>query len=318
MDLRYTDAVPTDAEREAVDALLGPPPSGWEGAAERTDKDLRWARGGAAAAKDRRDQLLPALHAVNDRVGWISEGALNHICRRLTVAPAEAYGVATFYSLLSVRPRPAKVLHVCTDLACAARGSGAVCADRGDQPRCGGGGDHGGAADRACGGRWRGQRGCIRRIRPRLEQQCRRGPLAQAQTGALLPDRALGRGTRRPQSLGEVRAHGTRAPGRRCRPPGRRSLARAPQADRHGGPRLAGRLPLDRRLHRAAPRVQARPRRGDPRGAGRRARRPRRRGLPDRAQVAGHRAAGRRPALPGVQRGRERARHLQGPGADGG
>ncbi|MEU9058771.1 NAD(P)H-dependent oxidoreductase subunit E [Streptomyces sp. NPDC048430] len=129
MDLRYTDAAPSDAEREAVDALLGPPPSGWEGAAERTDEDLRWARGGAAAAKDRRDQLLPALHAVNDRVGWISEGALDYICRRLTVAPAEAYGVATFYAMFSVRPRPAKVLHVCTDLACAARGSAAVCAD---------------------------------------------------------------------------------------------------------------------------------------------------------------------------------------------
>ncbi|MFJ4841121.1 NAD(P)H-dependent oxidoreductase subunit E [Streptomyces sp. NPDC088746] len=129
MDLRYTDAAPSDAEREAVDALLGPAPSGWEGAAERTDEDLRWARGGAAAAKDRRDQLLPALHAVNDRVGWISEGALDYICRRLTVAPAEAYGVATFYAMFSVRPRPAKVLHVCTDLACAARGSAAVCAD---------------------------------------------------------------------------------------------------------------------------------------------------------------------------------------------
>lgn len=129
MDLRYTDAAPSDAEREAVDALLGPPPSGWEGGAERTDEDLRWARGGAAAAKDRRDQLLPALHAVNDRVGWISEGALGYICRRLTVAPAEAYGVATFYAMLSVRPRPAKVLHVCTDLACAARGSAAVRAE---------------------------------------------------------------------------------------------------------------------------------------------------------------------------------------------
>ncbi|MFE6040604.1 NAD(P)H-dependent oxidoreductase subunit E [Streptomyces sp. NPDC056452] len=129
MDLRYTDAAPTDTERAAVDALLGPPPSGWEGAKERTDEDLRWARGGAAAAKDRRDQLLPALHAVNDRVGWISEGALNYICRRLTVAPAEAYGVATFYAMFSVVPRPAKVLHVCTDLACAARGSGALCAD---------------------------------------------------------------------------------------------------------------------------------------------------------------------------------------------
>ncbi|MGW0784314.1 NAD(P)H-dependent oxidoreductase subunit E [Streptomyces sp. NPDC002913] len=129
MDLRYTDAVPSEAERDAVDALLGPPPSGWEGADARTDEDLRWARGGASAAKDRRDQLLPALHAVNDRVGWISEGALGYICRRLTVAPAEAYGVATFYAMFSVRPRPAKVLHVCTDLACAARGSASVCAD---------------------------------------------------------------------------------------------------------------------------------------------------------------------------------------------
>ncbi|MFD6276159.1 NAD(P)H-dependent oxidoreductase subunit E [Streptomyces sp. NPDC060209] len=129
MDLRYTDAVPSDAERAAVDGLLGPPPSGWEGAEDRTETDLRWATGGASAAKDRRDQLLPALHAVNDRVGWISEGALNYICRRLTVAPAEAYGVATFYAMFSVRPRPAKVLHVCTDLACAASGSAAVCAD---------------------------------------------------------------------------------------------------------------------------------------------------------------------------------------------
>ncbi|WP_329041824.1 NAD(P)H-dependent oxidoreductase subunit E [Streptomyces sp. NBC_00178] len=133
MDLRYTDAVPSDAEREAVDALLGPPPSGWEGGAERTDEDLRWAKGGASAARDRRDQLLPALHTVNDRVGWISEGALNYICRRLTVPPAEAYGVATFYAMFSVRPRPAKVLHVCTDLACAARGSAAVCTDLTDR-----------------------------------------------------------------------------------------------------------------------------------------------------------------------------------------
>lgn len=129
MDLKYTDAAPTDAERDAVDGLLGPPPSGWEGATTRSDEDLRWARGGAAAAKDRRDRLLPALHAVNDRVGWISEGALDYICRRLTVAPAEAYGVATFYAMFSVRLRPARVLHVCTDLACAARGSAKLCAD---------------------------------------------------------------------------------------------------------------------------------------------------------------------------------------------
>ncbi|MET7621708.1 NADH-ubiquinone oxidoreductase-F iron-sulfur binding region domain-containing protein [Streptomyces sp. NPDC005408] len=129
MDLRFADAAKaTDEERDAVDGLLGPADTGWEGGAERTSEDLRWARGGAAA-RERRDLLLPALHAVNDRVGWLSEGALDYICRRLTVPPAEAYGVATFYSMFSVKPRASKVLHVCTDLACAAKGSSMALAE---------------------------------------------------------------------------------------------------------------------------------------------------------------------------------------------
>jgi NADH-quinone oxidoreductase subunit F len=121
VDLHFGDSKPTDEERAAVDALLGPPESSWEGA-DRSDADLRWARGGRAA-RDRRDLLLPGLHAINDRVGWISEGALAYLCRRLTVPPAEAYGVATFYAMFSVTPRPATVLHVCTDLACTAAGA---------------------------------------------------------------------------------------------------------------------------------------------------------------------------------------------------
>ncbi|MFD7286448.1 NAD(P)H-dependent oxidoreductase subunit E [Streptomyces sp. NPDC059863] len=127
MDLHFGDSKPTDEERAAIDALLGPPASAWEGADDRTDTDLRWARGGREA-RARRDLLLPGLHAVNDRIGWISEGALDYLCRRLTVPPAEAYGVATFYAMFAVKPRPAKVLHVCTDLACAAHGSQALCA----------------------------------------------------------------------------------------------------------------------------------------------------------------------------------------------
>ncbi|MER7181614.1 NADH-ubiquinone oxidoreductase-F iron-sulfur binding region domain-containing protein [Streptomyces hyaluromycini] len=126
MDLHFGDSKPTDEERAAVDALLGPPESSWEGA-DRSDADLRWARGGREA-RDRRDLLLPGLHAINDRIGWISEGALGYLCRRLTVPPAEAYGVATFYAMFSVRPRPATVLHVCTDLACTAAGASALCA----------------------------------------------------------------------------------------------------------------------------------------------------------------------------------------------
>ncbi|MCG5220947.1 NAD(P)H-dependent oxidoreductase subunit E [Streptosporangium sp. KLBMP 9127] len=123
MDLRFRDTEPTDEERAAIDALLGPPASGWVGGA-RTDDDLRFA----AAGEQERDLLLPALHAVNDRIGWISEGALDYICRRLTVPPADAYGVATFYSMFSLKPRPSRVLHVCTDLVCEARGAAGLCA----------------------------------------------------------------------------------------------------------------------------------------------------------------------------------------------
>ncbi|MGW7082528.1 NADH-ubiquinone oxidoreductase-F iron-sulfur binding region domain-containing protein [Streptomyces sp. NPDC054871] len=125
MDLHFGDSKPTDEERAAVDAVLGPPESAWEGADDRSDADLRWARGGRAA-RERRDELLPGLHALNDRVGWVSEGGLDYLCRRLMVPPAEGYGVATFYSMFSVRPRPATVVRVCTDLVCGASLCGEV------------------------------------------------------------------------------------------------------------------------------------------------------------------------------------------------
>jgi NADH-quinone oxidoreductase subunit F len=53
----------------------------------------------------------------------VSEGALGYASRRLTVPPAEAYGVASFYALLALEERPADVTHVCTDLSCALKGA---------------------------------------------------------------------------------------------------------------------------------------------------------------------------------------------------
>src|SRR4029453_10013505 len=100
MDLHFLDARPTNEERDAVDALLGPPASGWVGG-ERADEDRHVAFGGGEAAESLRPQLLPALHAVNDRIGWVSQGALNYIAQRLSVPPAEVYGALTFYALLS-------------------------------------------------------------------------------------------------------------------------------------------------------------------------------------------------------------------------
>jgi NADH-quinone oxidoreductase subunit F len=115
------DAEPTPAERAAVDGVLGPAVTGWEGA-ERVAADGHVAHGGHDA-RSRRHLLLPVLHEVQARVGWISPGALGYACRRLTVPPAEAYGVASFYALFSMEPRAPVVAHVCTDIACMCSGS---------------------------------------------------------------------------------------------------------------------------------------------------------------------------------------------------
>ena len=76
-----------------------------------------------------RDMLLPALHAVQERCGWISPGAVNYVSERLNVAPAEVHGVASFYDMFSLKPRPRVVAHVCDDIACLARGARSLCAE---------------------------------------------------------------------------------------------------------------------------------------------------------------------------------------------
>ena len=117
MDLHIVGAEATEAERRAVDRLLGPPAGGWDGGVRDVGRDGRTAIGGRQVTGDR-DLLLPALHAVQDGIGWISHGALNYICRRLAVPPAEAWGVVTFYHLLATDPQPVEVAHVCDDIAC--------------------------------------------------------------------------------------------------------------------------------------------------------------------------------------------------------
>ncbi|GIU99518.1 MAG: NADH dehydrogenase subunit F [Actinomycetota bacterium] len=111
-------ASPSDVERAAVDAVLGPPGDG----------DGRVARGGREV-RGRRHLLLPALRALQARAGWVSPGGLAYVSERLGVPPAEAYGVASFYAMLSTRPRPPAVLHLCEDLACRLAGAEELAAE---------------------------------------------------------------------------------------------------------------------------------------------------------------------------------------------
>ena len=128
MDLHVIGPLASPAERAAVDAVLGPPESGWVGGPRRPGVDGHASRGGHAI-RAKRSQLLPALHAVQDRLGWISQPALNYISRRLAVPPAEAYGVATFYALYATKARPPVVAHVCDDIACRLAGAEGICDD---------------------------------------------------------------------------------------------------------------------------------------------------------------------------------------------
>ena len=128
MDLHVVGPLASPAERAAVDAVLGPAPSGWSGGMRDTGFAGRVAYGGHAA-RGQRDLLLPVLHALQDRIGQITQPGLNYVCRRLSVAPAEAYGVATFYALLATTPRPPAVAHLCDDIACRLAGAEDVAAD---------------------------------------------------------------------------------------------------------------------------------------------------------------------------------------------
>ena len=128
MDLHVIGPLATPAERAAVDAVLGPPASGWSGGRRDSALDGHVASGGHEA-RSRRDLLLPALHALQARSGYLSQGGLNYVCRRLAVPPAEAYGVATFYALFATTPRPPIVAHVCDDIACRLAGAEGVCDD---------------------------------------------------------------------------------------------------------------------------------------------------------------------------------------------
>jgi len=112
-DLRFGDAEPTAAEREAVDAVVGDlgPVVVAEGE--------RLVYAGHSRTRERRHLLLPALHAVQRASGWISPGGLDYACRQLEVPPAEAWGVATFYHLFTHEPpEAADTVHVCDDVAC--------------------------------------------------------------------------------------------------------------------------------------------------------------------------------------------------------
>lgn len=70
--------------------------------------------------------LIPVLHHIQDRFGYIPAKAINHVAQALGVPTSYVEGVASFYSYFSLEPKGMFTIAVCMGTACYVRGSQAV------------------------------------------------------------------------------------------------------------------------------------------------------------------------------------------------
>jgi NADH-quinone oxidoreductase subunit E len=69
------------------------------------------------------EALMPILQDINKSHGHVSGEAMVHISKALKVPRSEIYGVVTFYSFLSARPRGRYVIRVCRTISCEMQGN---------------------------------------------------------------------------------------------------------------------------------------------------------------------------------------------------
>lgn len=117
MDLKTSGKPATLAERDAIDLFLI---SADSSVVDKIDTTNGSSQISSFNPGGKRHLLLPTLHALQERVGGLSHGALDYLGLALGIPPAEAYGVASFYGLFSLDEMAETVVHVCDDIACRA------------------------------------------------------------------------------------------------------------------------------------------------------------------------------------------------------
>src|SRR5262245_5295340 len=77
----------------------------------------------AARYPTKQAALLPALHLVQRKNGWISPAAESFVARELGLHPSHVQGAVTFYTLHKTRPMGRHHIQVCRTLSCAISGN---------------------------------------------------------------------------------------------------------------------------------------------------------------------------------------------------
>jgi bidirectional [NiFe] hydrogenase diaphorase subunit len=74
------------------------------------------------------DALIEVLHTTQQSFGYLDDIALTYVGETLGVPLSKVYGVATFYSLFTLKPQGEHTCVVCTGTACHINGAGAILA----------------------------------------------------------------------------------------------------------------------------------------------------------------------------------------------
>jgi NADH-quinone oxidoreductase subunit E len=72
---------------------------------------------------NRRGALLPALHLIQQELGYISLETSQEVAEIFGIAPVEVLEVVTFYNMFYDRPQGRHHVYVCTNLPCSLRGA---------------------------------------------------------------------------------------------------------------------------------------------------------------------------------------------------
>ena len=71
-------------------------------------------------------EMLELLQETQRQTGFISQESMTKIAETLKISKSDVYGVATFYSFLSVKPQGRNVIRVCQSLPCHMRNGQAI------------------------------------------------------------------------------------------------------------------------------------------------------------------------------------------------
>jgi NADH-quinone oxidoreductase subunit E len=74
-------------------------------------------------SETRQSALIPVLHEVQRRYGWLSLESMKEVAEVLGIPPASVQNVATFYTMFFTKPVGKHVIWLCRTLPCALRGA---------------------------------------------------------------------------------------------------------------------------------------------------------------------------------------------------